>query len=169
MNSVAITSLPPWCHMTRREYQSGKLADGRKAWRRFKDSSMERNTAAFSHLSHMPLLSQWPQLQILDTRWPNRSHTYTHTHLNVVSEEVASIFVLELLCGQQRQDKVFWHLQGTVLSHTWDTWTHKSTQTQTNLIKKNIQSSNEELLESRLEGLFYWRAIYKTQPGFYYV
>lgn len=41
--------------------------------------------------------------------------------LDIVSEEVASVFVLELLSWQQWQDKVFWHLQGTVLSHTRDT------------------------------------------------
>lgn len=49
------------------------------------------------------------------------AHTDGHTHLHVVSEEVASVFVLQLLSWQQWQDKVFWHLQGTVLSHTRDT------------------------------------------------
>lgn len=56
-------------------------------------------------------------------------HARTHTHLNVVSEEVASVFVLQLLCWQQWQDKVFWHLQGTFLSHTRDTWAHMNTHT----------------------------------------
>lgn len=42
----------------------------------------------------------------------------SHTHLYVVSEEVASVFVLKLLSWQQWQNKVFMHMQGTVLSHT---------------------------------------------------
>lgn len=61
----------------------------------------------------------------LDVASEQTGSTHTHTNLDVVSEEVASVFILQLLSLQKWQDKVFRHLQGTVLSHTRDTYKHR--------------------------------------------
>lgn len=57
---------------------------------------------SFSLPFQMPLTSHWPYHADLDavSKQTDSAHTHRQTHLNVVSEEVASVFVLQLLCWQ---------------------------------------------------------------------
>ena len=73
------------------------------------------------------------------TLWASDRGTYTSTqpmglesHLHIVSEEVASVFVPQFVSSQKRKHGVLWHHQRAFLSHAQDpcaqthTDTHKS-------------------------------------------
>lgn len=96
-------------------------------WRRSKDSlkldflHKSLSTRQDRYCTRSPQCSNQARVH---TPLATHPHTHLHTHLYVVSEEVASVFVLKLFSWQQWQNKVFMHMQGTVLSHTRNTCTY---------------------------------------------
>lgn len=70
---------------------------------------------------------------------------HRHTHLHVVPEEVASVFVFQFLAGQQKKNKIIRHAERAVLRHAGNLY--RQTQSTEDQISSSLQSAIHSILQ----------------------